>query len=311
MRGIRSATGKLFIAGVALASTLGNCEEKMNDHLQLYTWVRAGDTIAVAQIAKLEHRPGSPGEEIVTVDFEIDRKLWGPGAGLPLRYEASLPASEVARLKFPDPVWGRVTLRKGAVVLLVTTSSNGRASGPVYVEDIDSLQSETMVSVDSVLSEEKSAAGEKARVDVYLRWLANGRAPEKLFAAEALAKDKPPLADADGRVATSFALSFNADRDVYVRLNLETWMWEDIYPRTNRAGRINILNATIRGALDASEDIRRFSLDRIVEVDPEQIHQARVAPVGGVLQALEERLKRESSPEARAQVQKVIEALRR
>jgi hypothetical protein len=281
----------------------------MNEYLQLYSWVRGGAAISQARIAGVASKPSPPGQELVTLELRIEELLYGPPGESLWRFEAALPVSEIARLKFPDPLWGRVRLEAGVPVLLVTRGRDG--SSPLYVEEIIGDHDRVMNQLRAVVSHEKSALGDKERTLTYLRWLSEGGTVEKLFGAEALANDNLPSIDADGRVAVAFVRALGSERDQFTRVRLEIWMWEKIYPRTNPAGKVAILNEGMQDAADPSGDIARVSLDHFVEIDSLDFRQAGVTPTPQIIPILAARLQKEKSPGSRAHIQKIIESLRR
>lgn len=283
----------------------------MNEQIQLYPWTRNGASIYLARIAQMNIRPGPPGQEIVSLRIQIEETLWGQPGAVSRQSSLTRPASETARLKFPDPVWGRVDLREGALILLVTHELSETPADPLYVDQVSDPKDQVLLTIRATLREAQALHDGRQRLAVYLRWLAQGSIVPKLFGAEALAKDQDlPDVDREGRIAAAFSDAFIAERDLFVRLSLGTWMWDYIYSRTNPAGQVLIINATIKGAEDASEDIRRFALDRLTTVASVKLEQPTVTKSPEAVRRLQERLNQETDLDARNQIQKVIDALR-
>lgn len=283
----------------------------MNEQIQLYPWTRSGASIYLARIAQMNVRPGPPGQEIISLRIQIEETLWGQPGAVSRQSALTRPASETARLKFPDPVWGRVDLREGALILLVTRELLETLADPLYVDQVGDPKDPVLLAIRAILSQAQALHDGQQRLDAYLRWLAQGSTVAKLFGAEALAKDKDlPDVDREGRVAAAFSDAFAAERDLFVRLSLGEWMWDHIYSRTSATGQVSIINATIKGVGDASEDIRRFSLDRLTTVASVKLEQPTVIKSPEAIRRLQERLNQETDPEARNQIEKVIAALR-
>jgi hypothetical protein len=280
----------------------------MDEHLPLYSWIRQDASISLARIARISSKPGSPGQESFTIQLDTVETLSGKHEQSRL-YEFDLPVSEIARLKFPEPVWGRITLREGVQVLLVVGAAPARPPSPLYIDGVPAQAALSRLL--AVIQEEGKRAASKARLETYVNWLAQGDIIGKLFGGEALAKDKLPGVDQSGHVATAFVKAYDVERDIYVRLSLGTWMWEDIFPHTNTKGQAEIINAAIRSATDTAEAIRGLSLNHLVEIDPQQLARPEIVPTAAVLKALEERQAQESSAEARLQVHKAMDALKR
>src|SRR5262249_33055177 len=151
----------------------------------------------------------------------IDEALFGAKGAPVRRYELELPASRVARLKFPDPVWGRVTLEKGAHVLLVTSDSSEAPKPPRYVDQIRDMHDPVLDAIRATLAAEATTVEPKDRRARYLQWLASGTMIQKAFAVDALAKDEDlPEVDPKGDVAAAVAASFAHDPSVYVRISV-------------------------------------------------------------------------------------------
>ena len=118
----------------------------MNEFIPLYEWVRGERSIHVAQITTAQRQTAPPeqksisdendeeeeeeeeeaeettstdGKETVLVELIIRQTRWGTPGEPTRRATVVRPASETARLKFPDPVWGRVDLEPGILPPIV------------------------------------------------------------------------------------------------------------------------------------------------------------------------------------------------
>lgn len=289
----------------------------MNQEIQLYSFVRSGASIHIVRIDTMEIRSGQPGQLTVSLQLEIEETLWGE-KGQPIRRtQFTQPESEVARLKFPDPIWGRVDPREGARLFLVTHELSDTPAAPLYVEEILESTDPVLSAIREVLDydrvlfeQQRKGQDGQARRSHYLNYLGGDVIVKELFGAEALAKDGDlPEIDPTGKVAQAMAAVFASDQVIFVRLSVGAWMWDSIYPRTNPAGHIAILNATLGGVSDNSEDIRRFSLDQLTDVDLTDVHQPGVMRSPEAVRLLQEQLPQETDPEVRNHLQKLIDAL--
>jgi len=284
---------------------------KMNPYIPLYSWVRSGALVCLGSIAHVRTQPGRPGQEDVALDIQIAEILWGKNTERLIRYAFSMPAGDLARVKFPDWAWEHVTLRDGTFVFLVTHDPSKISEAPVYVEESVDRNDPVLKSVRAVLIQEKAELSSNQRLAHYLRWLLEGPTVQRLFAAEALAKDNLPEFNHGEQVATAFTKVFASERDPSVQLSLGTWMWENIYPRTNAAGQVAIINAVIQCIADSSEDTRVLMLDHFVDVDPAELRRPGVVSSPTAVRQLEERLNEETDPQVHAHVQRLIDALKR
>jgi hypothetical protein len=289
----------------------------MNQFIPLYSFVRSGASIYIVRIDSMQIQSGSPGQQIVSLQFGIEETLWGK-SGKPIRRaQYTQPESEIARLKFPDPIWGQVNPREGARLLLITHELSDAIADPLYVEEILDSADPALSAIREILDnervlfeQERKGQDGQARRSRYLNYLGGDVIVKELFGAEALAKDGDlPEIDPAGKVAQVMAAVFASDQVIFVRLSVGAWMWDSIYPRTNLAGQVAILNATLGGISDDSEDIRRFSLDQLAEVDPADVHQPGVMSSPEAVQLLQEQLAQETDPEVRDHLQKLIDAL--
>jgi len=259
----------------------------MNEKVQLYTFVRTGPSIYLARVERIDVRTGIPGQQNLSLQMRIEQTLWGQSGEPIRRSEFSQPQSEFARLKYPHPIWRHVSMRQDVRVFLVTHELSGVPANPLYVEEV---------------------AEPFTR---YLHYLIEGPIVSKLFGAEALAKDTD-LSDVDreGKIASAMAATFISDLAIYVRLSMGTLMWQRVYSQTNSIGKIAILNATIKGVEDPSEDISRFSIDHLMMAEPAALAQAGVKKSSEAVRLLQQQLGFETSSDVRAHSQKLIDALR-
>jgi hypothetical protein len=293
---------------------LKKASRAMNEHIASYAWVRAREKTAVylARVTRASVVPGDPGQRITTLILRLEATLSGP-PGDELRKAIIVePASATTRLKFPDPTWGSVEPQEGALLLLVTTELGTEVRKPLYVEKISNPEDPVLVSFREVLEAEGSRKEGYARRRRYLGWLTSGSVVPKLFGAEALARDKDlPEIDPRGEIAVAFAKSFEAEKNVFVRLNLGEWMWAGIYSRTNSAGKVAILNATLRGAADPTGEVRRLCLDKLPDASLRDLDSPSLVKVPAAIPFLEGRLAEEMPPEPRARLKKLLDFLRR
>jgi hypothetical protein len=283
----------------------------MNEKVQLYTFVRTGPSIYLARVERIDVRTGIPGQQNLSLQMRIEQTLWGQSGEPIRRSEFTQPESEFARLKYPHPIWRHVSMRQDVRVFLVTHELSGVPANPLYVEEVAEPDDPVLIAVRAVLEQEQTEQDEKRRFTRYLHYLTDGPTVSKLFGAEALAKDTD-LSDVDreGKIASAMAATFISDLAIYVRLSMGTLMWQRIYSRTNSIGKIAILNATIKGVEDPSEDISRFSIDHLMMAEPAALAQAGVKKSSEAVRLLQEQLGFETSADVRAHSQQLIDALR-
>jgi hypothetical protein len=287
----------------------------MNPHIQLYQFTHDGDGIDVARVSEVQvKRSPRDGQERVSLDLRIEESLWEGRKRSACSYFFDRPANEIARLKFPDPVWGRVDLRSGAEVLLVTQPApppEGGTENPVYVEGIPAPDDPVLRSIRQVLIAERARQSDADRFNRRLRWLASGDVVQKLFAGEILAKERH-AGDQTSRLILAFARAFSEEQDPYTKISLGTWLWQDIYPQTiSEDGRIAIVNATIGAVSSESPNVRRFVIDRLSEVDPALLGKPAIQPSPEVISLLEDRRRNERDASVQMNLDRVINALRR
>ncbi len=283
----------------------------MNPQLPLYQFVHDHDRIAIARISGLEIKPSlRDGQERVSFDLNAAEYLAGPAKQTIYSYSFDRPRSRHAQLKFPDPTWGRVDLRPGAEVLLVTAGPNSNAQDPVYADGIPSADDPVLRSIREVLKLELASQSEPERFEHRLRWLLSGDTIEKLFAGEGLAKDTPS-ADELARLLPAYARAFSDEHDPYVAISLGTWLWRDLYPRADKAGQIAIVNATIAVASSEEANARSFAVDRLSGCDPSLLTDPAIKPSSKAITQLEDRRASEPDAATRQSLDRIIHALQR
>lgn len=298
----------------AVIRPLKKASRAMNEHITPYAWVRAKEKPAVylARVTRASVVPGEPGQRITTLVLRLEETLAGP-PGDELRKAIIVePASATTRLKFPDPTWGSVEPQEGALLLLVTTEIGTEVRKPLYVEKILNPEDPVLASLREVLAGEVSHKEGYVRRRRYLGWLTSGSVVTRLFAAEALARDKDlPEIDPRGEIAVAFAKSFDAEKDVFARVNLGEWMWAGIYTRTVSAGKVAILNASVRGMADSSVEVRRLCLDKLPDASLRDLDSPLLVKVPAAIPFIEGRLAEEMPPEPRARLKKLRDFLKR
>jgi hypothetical protein len=296
----------------ALADTTTKPEVRaMNKNFQPYDLLRKGASVYLARIAKVRFEPAGGGQRRTQLDLTIEESLFGPrGAGA--RHAAFMePESEFARLKFPTPLWGRIELTAGTLVLLATTELGEELTQPLYVDTVKGADDPPLVQLRDVLGAESASHDPVARRARYLGWLSSSEPLHALFGAEALARDHDlPDVDPRGDVAAALGRAANAATDDDVRMNLVEWMWSGLARRTNEAGRVALINATLRCAADPDEDVRQICLDKLSEVDVTDLEAPGVAKAPATVPFLEARIAEETAPEPRAHLNKILNLAR-
>jgi hypothetical protein len=157
--------------------------------IDLYDWIRTDLSIHLAKVSAVEVEPIDGGKERVTVTLDIAARLWGP-PGEPVRRSSFVrPQSRTARLKFPDPVWGRVSeVARGMSVILVTPQLDGHLREVTYIDAVEGPNDPVVAAIRSVADVEKGEPPEE-RIAHYVRWLEDGPGLHRRFAAEAVSKD--------------------------------------------------------------------------------------------------------------------------
>jgi hypothetical protein len=295
--------------GPALALLLaagGAKRGTVNETIQLWGWVRNGFFIGVCQVEAVSVEPDSTGEE-VRIDLQVLEPLWGAKGPHLRKASFHQPSSELVRLRAPDPVWGKVELRKGLIVFYVARDSSESAPG-VYAEEVK-RDDPALEGVRQVLVRERELRDDPvARREQYLAWLRGGRLVQKLFAGEALARDPLPGVDAEGQAAAGMA-SLLADEKapMFARLSAVGWLFDGLWVRTNAQGKALALRAGARTAGEADANLRRFSLEALLGLDPLTLRQEGVADAEAS-RLLRERAGDLAEPQS-VQLEKLAEAI--
>jgi hypothetical protein len=283
----------------------------MNKKIQPFNWIRSGASVYLARIASVRFEPAGGGQRVTTIELAIEASLYGPRGAASRKVEITEPESELARAKFPTPQWGGVELAAGVLVLLATAELGEEVKSPLYVEQVKDAADPALAEVRDVLSAESASKDPAVRRPRYLGWLASAEPNHALFGGEALARDEDlPDVDPHGEVAAAFARAVGVAKDPSIRANLIEWMWSGIYGRTNEAGRVTLINASLRGAADPDEDVRRVALDKLSEAEMKDFDAPGIAKEPAAVPFLEDRLAEETAPEPRARLKKLIEIAR-
>lgn len=294
----------------ASINTAAARETMMDQYLPVYSWVRGGASIQVAHVEKVQQSPATEGKLRITLELEVDQTLWGD-AGAPYRTaEFIVPESELVRLKFPDPVWGRVDLRQGNSLLLVTQEAGKVIRDPLYVDQISDAGNPTLNSLRQILDAERRIAAPRDRLNLYVQWIGTNDVPFVLFAAEALATDDDiqEISDPD-RIVEVLVRAFESHRDPFVRISIASWIWNEVFHSTSEKGQRAIVNATLDCLDDPSDDVREFCFDRLMTLDdPAILHRQGVRIPQPSAAYLKKRLDEEIEPEDRQRLEGLLGA---
>ncbi len=278
----------------AAAATGQTGKKRMDEHLNLYQWIRSGASIAVCHITQLEQETEGNGLQSITIHLVRQEVLWGnPKAESTFTFETA--ENEIGRLKRPHRVWGRITLAVGGRILLVAGEE------PLYANDIADTKDPALASLRAIVQAEKNASGDTAR---YLRWLKSPNMVELLFAAEALARE----GDGDS-VWHALAEAFRTPSDLFVKMSIGGLLWENAFPRASDLGKAGILAGTLQEVSNPQAALRAFAIDRVLATAPEVIQRLGVRAGVRELQAIRERADAETSPDVRIQMHRVLKAL--
>jgi hypothetical protein len=275
----------------------------MNTNIPIYQFIHDGFSVSGGRIAHMEIKPGpDAGRQTVILHVETIETLWGSPDPKP-SYSFDRSEYELARLKFPDPIWGRVNVRDGAVMVLIAKPGQN----PTYVEEVHDLNDTGFRQLRDLLHVEREA--QTSQQDRYLGWLARDNQLEKLYAGEALARNKE--LQTGSAVIEAYAHAFASEQDVYTKMSLGTWMWDYIFERASARDRVQIVNVTIEALQSTAPSIRDLALDRISEVDPAVLREPTLRPSAEAVRLLEERRQDETDSGVRHHLEEIIAALRR
>jgi hypothetical protein len=189
-------------------------------HLHLYGWVRTDLSIHQATVSAVVVEPADGGKERVTVTLDITARLWGPPGEPRRRASFVRPQSRTARLKFPDPVWGRVSeIARGMSVILVTPQPDEHLHEVTYINDVEGPDDPVVTAIRSVADVEKGESPE-GRIAHYVQWLEDGPALHRRFAAEAVSKDADLPRDEthDAAVVEAYVRALETDTALRAKL---------------------------------------------------------------------------------------------
>ena len=251
----------------ACAQAAGKGNMNLNELVPLYQWIRSGASVCLGTVAAVHAEPSGPGFEWVTVDVAVDEVMWGPKGTPVRRSKFERPASDLARGRFPDPVWAAIDLKTGVRLLLVTHAHDDAPAPANYAQELNAPKDAVLEAVRALLGEERKQAEPRARLVRYLHWLRSGATVQRLFAGEAVVRDSLPGADGT-ETAEALARAFVSSDSPYAQIALAGWMWDQLYPRTTREGQVAITNATVQVARGPHELSRHYAQDRLVGVGP-------------------------------------------
>ncbi len=181
------------------------------------------------------------------MDLHVEETLWGVPGPEARTAQLQRSANRMTRMKFPDPIWGRVDIRSGARILFVTPPGAGRDDKPLYVDEISNPDDPVLLSIRDVLAAESRPHTTVDRFPRLLTWM-NADAVHRLYAGEAVATAQVLSAEETGQAVTALAEAFLREQDEFIKVSFGTWLWDGLFPRAPEASRIVILNATIQAA---------------------------------------------------------------
>jgi hypothetical protein len=196
------------------------------------------------------------------------------------------------------------------VVLIATPDLDQTLDDLRYVDPMTAIDDPVLYGLREVLGAEAAGGDTVARRKRYIGWL-GASAVHALFGGEALARDEWPDGDSAGEAAAALARAVEHTKDTFVRVSLVEWMWSGVYPSTTVEGRVALVNATLRGAADPAEDLRRQCLDKLAEMDPAILEEPGLLAVPAAAPHIANRIAEESDGAARARLERVLELVRR
>jgi hypothetical protein len=297
----------VFLAGCANGSGQQEAKQRkpMNTNIPIYQFIHDGFSVSGARIAHMEIKPGpDAGIQSIILHIETIETLWGNPDPKP-SYSFERPESNLGRLKSPDPVWGRVNVRDGALIVLIAKPGQN----PIYADEIHDLNDTGFRQLRDLLHVEREAHTAQQTTDRYSGWLAHGNQLEKLYAGEALARNGE--IQTSSAIIEAYAHAFASEQDVYTKMSLGTWMWDYIFERASARDRVRIVNVTIEALQSTAPSIRDLALDRISEIDPAVLQEPTLRPSAEAVRLLEERKQEETDPGVRHHLEEIMAALRR
>jgi len=239
--------------------------------IQLWQWVRHERSISLCRIDGVSAEPAGD-DEVVRLRLATVDTLWGPKVADVRRSSFQRPVSPLVRLKVQIPVWGKVELRPGNLLLYVTDGPTADAA-PDFAGNT-APDDPSLAALREVLTFEREhardAAARKAR---YVEWLGKGVLLQQLFAGEAISRDDLPGKDRDGQMATAAARIVGDEAaEPFLRISALDWL-NRLWPATSPAGKA----AGIRGqakALSAKDaNVRQFAYDALISLDPQRLRK--------------------------------------
>lgn len=265
------------VAGAALALGALAQGNRMNDSsIQLWQWLRHDRSISVCRIEGISVEAAGD-DEVVRLRLATVETLWGPKAADERRASFQQPVSPLVRLKVQIPVWGRVELRPGGLLLYVTDGPSGDAEALFAGNTApDDPALETVRQV--VIFERENAHDPDARKHRYLEWLRKGRLLQRLFAGEALSRDPLPGKDRDAKMATAVAEVVADDSaEPFLRISALEWLNDRLWPVTSAAGKAAAIRGEARALSASDANVRQFAYDALVDLDPLRLRQEGIA----------------------------------
>lgn len=307
----RAVMGASFVA-LAIVSGCAHAEGKgkmtVNELVPLYQWVRTGASVCLGTIAAVHTEPSAADSERVTVDVSVEEVLWGD-RGAPLRRgRFERPNSDLARARFPDPVWRTMELKRGTRLLLVTRARDDAPAPAESAQIVDDPKDPVLQAMRAVLDEERKPVPADASLARYLRWLRAGATIQRLFAAEALARDTLPGAHGT-EAAEALARALVSSDNPFAQIALAGSIWDQLYEPTTPEGRAAFVNATVQVARGTSDASRRYAQDRLAGAGPAAVAQRGVRKDAEAAAALRKRAGSEPAGSLRQELLAVAAAL--
>jgi hypothetical protein len=231
--------------------------------LDLYDWVRAGLSIHQAEVSAVEVEPADGGKERVTATLDVIATLWGP-PGEPTRHIHFVRhQSRWTRQKFRDPVWGRVSeIERGMSVILVTPQPDADVRDVTFIDHVKDPDDPVVTAIQSVVEVEKAEPPD-GRIAHYVRWLEDGPALHRRFAAEAVSKDADLPRD-DGHnaaVVQAYVRAIEAKTDGALQCGLVEYATEGLIGRLQPQQATPLIRLVLRAAEGDDEVLQMIVYD--------------------------------------------------
>ncbi len=279
----------------------------MNQPLTPYAWIRAQSSVYLAVIDKVETQASGPGMRTTALTLTVDDVLFGPRGAKVRTAKVEEPADATARTKFPAPQWGGVPFEKGTLVLLSTPELGETVAKPSYVEWVKTKDDPAIVSLRQVLAAEATPVDGTVRRTRYLGWLSSVDLTQKLFASAALSQDADlPDIDPKGEVAAAFSRAVSSEKEALPWIVLTQHFWSGVYPRTNEAGRVALLNVLVAGCGNPEESVRDVALDKLSEVPEKDLEMPGITKAPFSVSAISERIAIERAEGPKSRLRKLL-----